>query len=297
MVSRNTPTRFAVFSLVAGTLILAAKMFAWWLTGSAAILADALESVVNVIAAAVAVFATHVAAQPLDADHPYGHGKVELLSAAFEGGAIAAAALGILWSGGRALLWPPGLRHLDIGMGVSVAAAAANAGLGLLLLRAGKVHNSEALRADGQHVLSDVWTSVGALAGVALAWGTGVERLDGTAAVLTGLALAWHGVAILRRAMDGLMDAEDPEFVARVRAAFEHARVPGVHGLHRVRAIRSGTFVHVDAHIRVPGDWTVQQAHAVGTALEEAMKRETGITGEFALHMDPWSPPPHASVQ
>jgi cation diffusion facilitator family transporter len=284
-------SRPAVISLILGILILGTKTAAWWITSSSALLADAMESIINVVAALVALMAIRLGEQGPDPNHPYGHGKIELVSAAFEGGLVLAAALLIMLEGGRAALWPHTLRALDWGMGLGVAAATANAGLGAYLLAQGKRHNSAALSADGKHVLSDVWTTVGALLGVGVVWLTGWGWLDGVVAVLVGAALAYSAVGMVRHAVDGLMDAHDPELAARFETAFAKVAQDGVHGLHRVRTIRSGGFVHVDAHVLVPAEWTVTRAHAEAERLEEALKKETGVDGDVALHLDPFPGP------
>ncbi|MEW5853846.1 MAG: cation diffusion facilitator family transporter [Myxococcota bacterium] len=276
-----------VVSLVMGTLILAAKLVAWRLTGSAALLADALESIVNVVAAGFAVVALHVSAIPADSNHPYGHGKIELLSAAFEGGLVLAAALAIVVSAVRAMVLPPPLRELDVGMAVSAGAAVANLLLGIWLIRQGRHLGSAALVADGHHVMSDVWTTVGALAGLGLVLASGMRWVDGLVALLVGLWLTATGGRLVKEALDGLMDREDPELVKRIQAAFDAVRMPDIHGLHDVKAIRSGTHLHVDAHVYVPASWSVARAHEATQQLVAALKREAGLNGEVVLHLDP----------
>lgn len=276
----------ASVSLAAGVVIFAAKMVAWHLTGSSAVLSDALESTVNVVAAVFALSAIRFAAQPADSDHPYGHGKMEHLSAAFEGGLITLAACLIVYQALLAFWNGPALRAVDIGLAVTAGAGAANLLLGAFLLRTGRRVGSPTLVADGQHVLSDVWTTAGVLLGLGLVRLTGMPWLDPATALVVGLLLARTGVTLVREATDGLLDREDPELVGRITTAFEVARPPRMFGLHELRALRHGTAIHVDAHVFVPAHWTVAQAHDALTALQQRVA-EAGITAELALHLDP----------
>ncbi|MEO7096723.1 MAG: cation diffusion facilitator family transporter [Polyangiales bacterium] len=278
--------RAAVTSLVVGTIIFLAKIVAYWRTGSSAILSDALESIVNVVAAAFAVYAVRFAAMPADRDHPYGHGKMEYLSAAFEGGLVGFAALTIVYSAIRALMEPPQLHSLGQGMILSAAAAVANLLLGLWLLRTGKASSSPTLIADGHHVLSDVWTTVGAIVGVALVRLTGLTWIDPATAILLALLLLRTAFKLVLSSASGLMDREDPELLQRLVDAFNATDIEGIGGVHHLRAIRSGDVVHVDAHVYVPHHWTVARAHAAAHQLEESVKEKCGLSGEIALHFD-----------
>lgn len=279
--------RAAGVSLVAGIAIFLAKVIAWQVTGSAAVLSDAAESTVNVVAALFAVFALRFAAQPADRDHPYGHGKVEFLAAAFEGGLVSFAAAAILWTAIWSLAAGRGPERVDLGLLVTAAAGVANLGLGCWLVRTGKRLSSPTLVADGYHVLSDVWTTLGVLVGLALVRFTGLVWLDPVAAIVVGLLLARTGVGLVKEALGGLLDREDPVLLGKLVEAFNEARVPGLSGIHRLRAIRSGGTVHVDAHVFVAKDWTVEQAHAAAKELEEALIHRAGLEGELALHLDP----------
>jgi cation diffusion facilitator family transporter len=278
--------RAAIISLVVGIAIFLAKTIAYLRTGSAAILSDALESIVNVVAAAFAVYAVRFAAMPADRDHPYGHGKMEYLSAAFEGGLVGFAALTIVYSAIRALIEPPQLRSLDQGMILAAIAALANLLLGLWLLRTGKESESPTLIADGHHVLSDVWTTAGAIVGVAIVRVTGLAFVDPVVAILLALLLLRTSFKLVLSSANGLMDREDPELLQRLVDAFNASEVEGIGGVHRLRAIRSGDVVHVDAHVYVPHHWTVARAHSAAHQLEEAVKLKSGLNGEIALHFD-----------
>ena len=274
-------------SLLVGVLVFAAKILGWQLTGSTAVLADALESIVNVVAAGFALWAIRFAAQPADRDHPYGHGKMELLSAAFEGGLVTFAAALSLYAAGRALVVGPELGDLDVGTGIIGGAAVVNLALGTYLVRVGEQEGSPGLAADGQHVLSDVWTSGGAIVALVLVRFTGLELLDPLAALVLAALLARTGVRLLREAAGGLLDREDPVLLGKLVDAFNAGRPEGVGGLHRLRALRAGELVHVDAHVWVDGAWSVARAHEVIDALERDMTERLGFPVEIALHLDP----------
>jgi cation diffusion facilitator family transporter len=242
---------------------------------------------VNVVAALFALCAVRYAARPADRDHPYGHGKIEFVASAFEGGLITFAAAMILYAAVEQLAMGPELRRIDFGLLVTAGAGTANLLLGSWVLRRGRRLDSPTLIADGRHILSDVWTTAGVLAGLALVRLTGVVWLDPLAAIAVGLLLARTGVSLVRESIGALLDQEDPVLLERLVAAFNESTVEGLEGVHRLRAIRSGDLVHVDAHIFVPEHWTVRQAHAAVERLEAEVKARCELKGELALHLDP----------
>lgn len=282
-------------ALVGAFLVLGLKGFGALITGSAVLFSDALESIVNVVAAIFAVFAVRFASKPADREHPYGHGKMEHIAAAFEGGLISFAAAMIFYTAIRSLWTPPEIRALDAGLGIAVLAALMNLGLGSWILREGKITRSPTLIADGHHVLSDVWTTVGALIGLVLVRLTGMALFDPIAALFVGLFLARTGVRLVRDAVHALLDREDPELLAKLVDAFNEAPMEGMTGVHRLRALRTGDEVHVDAHIFVPEHWTVKQAHESVVAMEKWVTEHSGLQGELALHLDPCRTQPCAS--
>ncbi|MCB9779542.1 MAG: cation transporter [Alphaproteobacteria bacterium] len=279
--------RVGMVSVVAGVAIFAAKLGAWWVTGSAAVLSDALESIVNVVAASFALFALRFAADPADEEHPYGHGKIEHMSAAFEGGLVTFAAAAILFQGVRALIVGVELQQLDVGLWVTGAAGLANLALGAFLVSRGKALGSPAIIADGRHVLSDVWTTVGVLIGLLLVRLTGILWLDPVAAVLVGLLLARTGLKLVREAAGGLLDETDPELIGRLCRTFDEEPVPGIIVLHHLRVLHHGDIVHVDAHAYAPEHWTVKQAHVALGQLEDRFLAALDADGDVALHFDP----------
>lgn len=277
-------------SLLGGTTVFAIKLLAWQVSGSTAALSDALESIVNIVAACFAIFAIRFASIPADRDHPYGHGKIELLAAAFEGGLISFAAVMIFFTAGMSLWEGPNLRELDLGLAAMVVAGLINLALGAWVLRAGRRTSSPTLIADGHHVLADVWTTLGVLIGLGLVRVTGFPWLDPLAALAVGVLLARTGVRLVREAAHGLMDREDPALLSRLVEAFNDHPVEGLTHLHRLRAIRSGDLVHADAHVFVPAHWSAERAHEAMGELERRISEGAGFQGELALHLDPCHP-------
>jgi len=276
-----------VVSLVVGSVLLVAKYIAYELTGSTAILSDAMESIVNVVAAVFALGGLVFAGRPADRTHPYGHGKIEFFSAAFEGGLIAFAAVMIVYQAGASLLHGIEVRQLDVGLAIIAAAGLANLALGGFLVRTGRRSNSLTLVADGQHVLSDFWTSLGVVVGLLLVRITGVLWLDPLVAAIVGVNLAWTGLRLVRHAAGGLLDEEDTELLHKLLAALNASMVSGIIRVHNLRAIRSGRFSHIDAHLVVPEFWSVEAAHDAADAFERQVITSCGIEGEIVFHTDP----------
>jgi cation diffusion facilitator family transporter len=279
--------RAGVIALVVGVVLLVAKFVAFQLTGSAAIFSDALESIVNVVAATFALGGLVFAGRPADRDHPYGHGKIEFFSAAFEGGLITFAAVAIVYEGVVTLLRGVVIQQLDLGLALTTAAGLANLALGIFLVRTGQRHRSLTLVADGQHVMSDFWTTAGVVVALLLVELTGRLWLDPAVAIAVGVNLAWTGVRLVRHAAGGLLDAVDTGLLQRVISALNANMVPGIIRVHRLRAIRAGRFTHIDAHLVVPEFWHVQCAHDVSEAFEARVIAACGMEGEIVFHTDP----------
>ncbi len=274
-------------SLVVAVALLIAKYTAFRLTGSTAILSDALESIVNVVAAMFALGTLFFARRPADRNHPYGHGKMEFMSAAFEGGLIAFAAVLILWEAGQGLLYGVEVQRLEQGLLITLAAGLANLALGWYLVRTGRRHASVTLVADGRHVLSDFWTSAGIVVGLALVKLTGLVWLDPLVAAVVALNLLRIGAALIRQAAGGLLDEEDPQFLARLLEVLQPHLGRGAIRVHHLRAIRAGRFHHVDANLVVPEFWTVDQSHELAEGLGAQVMKDMGAEGELVFHTDP----------
>jgi cation diffusion facilitator family transporter len=227
------------------------------------------------------------ASQPADRNHPYGHGKIEFFSAAFEGGLIAFAAVLIVYEVVRALLYGVEVRALDTGLVIVMAAGLANLALGAYLVRTGRAFRSLALVADGQHVLADFWTSAGIVVGLLLVRLTGLWWLDPLIAAAVALNLMWTGYRLVRYAAGGLLDEEDTPLLSRLLAVLGGHMGQGVIRVHHLRAIRAGRFHHVDAHLVVPEFWPVDRAHELAESLAERVIADLGVEGELVFHTDP----------
>ena len=279
--------RAGAISLVVSILLLAAKYQAYRLTGSTAILSDALESIVNVVAAVFALGGIIFAGRPADRNHPYGHGKIEFFSAAFEGGLIAFAAVLILYEVVLSLVVRLQVRELDTGLLIISGAGLANLALGLFLVRTGRKHQSLTLLADGQHVLSDFWTTVGVVVGLLLVRVTGIWWVDPLVAAVVAINLMWTGFRLVRHAAGGLLDEEDTLLLNRLLGVLGGHVGQGIIRVHHLRAIRAGRFHHVDAHLVVPEFWSVDRAHEVAEDLADRVIRALGVDGELIFHTDP----------
>jgi len=269
---RSTLTRLVWLSIAAAVATIALKTLAWRLTGSVGFLSDAAESVVNLVAALVALVTIRWATRPPDEEHMYGHEKAEYFSAGFEGAMILVAAAGITWFAVGRLLHPVPLEDVGVGIAVSAAASSINLIVGLILVRAGREHRSITLEADGKHLLTDVWTSVGVIVGVALVWVTGWERLDPLIALAVAANIVFMGATLIRRSGGGLLDHTLPAAEQQaIDAVLERAHADGAQ-FHAVRTRQSGSRSFVSLHILVPGAWTIQQGHNLSERLESEIR-------------------------
>ncbi len=283
-------TRFAWLSIAAALVTITLKTGAYLLTGSVGLLSDAAESVVNLVAAFVALIALRVAAQPKDDDHHFGHSKAEYFSAAVEGVMILVAALVIIWAAVGRFLHPSAIENVGVGLGVSVAASLVNGAVAVVLMRAGRAHRSITLTADGKHLLTDVWTSVGVVVGVLLVALTGWLRLDPIIAFAVGCNIIWTGWHLVAQSVDGLMD--------RAMSAESHERLTGVLGefsgtevhFHGIRTRESGHQQFVSMHVLVPGQWSVQRGHDLLEDVEARLHAEFDHL-EVLTHLEPREDP------
>ncbi|MFN8076797.1 MAG: cation diffusion facilitator family transporter [Kineosporiaceae bacterium] len=278
--------RFAWLSIAAAVATIALKSGAYLLTGSVGLLSDAAESLVNLVAALVALAALIVARRPADADHHYGHGKAEYFSAGIEGVMIFVAAAVILYTSVDRFLHPAPLENLGVGLLVSTVAAVLNGAVGGALLRAGRAHRSATLVADGKHLLTDVWTSIGVIVGVLLVGLTGWERLDPVVAAAVGLNILVTGWRLVAQSGRSLLDAalphEDLDVVRRVLDGFRSPYVD----FHGLQTREAGRYRFVAVHVLVPGEWTVQQGHDVVEKVEQAIRAALPDT-TVQTHLEP----------
>jgi cation diffusion facilitator family transporter len=287
---RRFLTRFAWVSIGAAVLTIGLKTAAYLLTGSVGLLSDALESLVNLVGALMALAMLTVAARPEDEDHAYGHSKAEYFSSGLEGGLILIAALSIIYAAIPRLIEPQPLEQVGLGLGVSVIASVVNLVTAIYLLRAGKQHNSITLQANAQHLLTDVWTSVGVLIGVGLVALTGWQRLDPIVAMLVAGNIIWHGGRIVRESVLGLMDTAlsvDELEILKITLA-PHMK-NGVE-YHALRTRQSGARKFASLHILVPDTWTVLHGHHLLEKIEADLRRALpGIT--VFTHLEPLGDP------
>lgn len=287
---RSTRLRAGAVALVGGAAICAGKFAAFAATGSTAVFSDAMESIVNVVAAALLLWSLVVAARPPDRNHPYGHGKVEFFTAGAEGALIAVAAGLIFWESVQELLRGPSVRRLDVGLAAVAGLAAANGALGAWLVRTGRRTGSLALEADGRHVLTDVWTSVGVVGGLAVVGATGFVVLDPLVAMAVALNVLYTGFRLVRRAVGGLMDEADELLLRRIVEALEKHRRPWWIDVHGLRTWRSGALQHTDLHLSVPRYFDADRLHHVSEEVREVVLGATGLPGDVIVHFDPCRP-------
>lgn len=272
--------------VLVAVLLFLMKVAAFFITHSVAILTDALESTVNVIAGFVGLYSLHVASKPKDIDHPYGHGKAEFLSAAVEGSFIIVAGLIIIYEAIDNFITPQTLHRLDWGMLLIALTALINYIVGFISLRNGRKNNSLALIASGKHLQSDTWSTAGIIVGLILIYFTGLSWLDSAIAILFAFIIIYTGYKILRSSIAGIMDEADIELLNKMLMVLNKNRRENWIDLHNLRVIKYGGQLHVDCHLTVPWYLNVLEAHAEVDALIALIKKEFGSSVEFFVHTD-----------
>jgi cation diffusion facilitator family transporter len=281
---------YAVLSIVAAVLTIGLKLGAYLLTGSVGLFSDAAESVVNLVAAVAALWALLYASRPPDEEHTFGHDKAEYFSSGLESALILIAAIWIGITAWDRLMDPQPLHNVGIGLSITLIAAAINGGVALVILRAGRRLRSITLQADAQHLLTDVWTSLGVVLGIATVQLTGWLVLDPLIGLLVTANILWTGVRLLRDTAQGLLDRalppEDREVISRVLSRYEEKGIK----FHALRTRASGARRFISMHVLVPGEWTVQQGHDLSEQIEkdlaEALPQST-----FFIHIEPSEDP------
>lgn len=269
---RSKLTRFAWLSIGVAVLTIGLKTVAYLVTGSVGLLSDALESIVNLVGALMALGMLTIAARPADENHTYGHSKAEYFSSGVEGTLILLAAVSIAYAAIQRLITPRPLEQVGIGLLVSVAASLANLAVALILRRAGKQYNSVSLTANSHHLLTDVWTSAGVLLGVGAVVVTGWQTLDPLIAIVVAANIVWTGVGILKNSITGLMDGAIPkEDLAAIQSLLDRYQEKGIE-FHALRTRQSGSVKIISMHVLVPGDWTVDRGHKLVSQLEDAVR-------------------------
>lgn len=287
MQNRASLTRFAWLSIGAALATITLKTVAFFLTGSVGLLSDAIESLVNLAGASMALIMLSIAARPADESHVYGHSKAEYFASITEGLLILGAATGIAGAATDRLLHPREFEQLGFGLAVSIAASAINFIVARILMREGRTRNSITLEADAQHLMTDVWTSVGVISGVAIAGVTGWNILDPLVAIAVALNIIWTGVKLVRRSVSGLMDTALPEREQKlIQEVMGKYREKGVN-FHALRTREAAARRFVSVHMLVPGDWTVHDAHHVAEDFESDIRAALGGVITVFTHLEP----------
>ena len=287
--------KLAIGSIFVGAVVLALKYAAYSMTGSIALYSDALESIINVVTAVAAFMAVRMSAAPPDANHPYGHHKVEYFSAVLEGVLIIVAALMILREASIGFLAPKVLDAPGLGLAVNGAAAVLNAVWSWILIREGRRLRSPALAADGRHLLTDVVTSFGVLAGLLLVPVTGLHQLDPALAALVALNILWSGWGLMKESIGGLMDEAVPEKVLVQIREIIAGNADGALEAHDLRTRHAGRLTFIDFHLVVPGHMTVTDAHEICDRLERALKAKVE-DAMITIHVEPAEKAKHAGI-
>ena len=283
--------RYAVLSIAAAVITIGLKLGAYLLTGSVGLFSDAAESVVNLVAAVAALWALLYAARPPDEEHAFGHNKAEYFSSGLESALILIAAAWIGVTAWDRLMDPQPLQNVGLGLAVTLVAAAINGGVALVILRAGRRLRSITLRADAQHLLTDVWTSIGVVLGVLTAQLTGWLVLDPLIALLVAANILWTGARLLRDTAQGLLDhalpPEDREAISKALSRYEKEGIR----FHALRTRASGPRRFISMHVLVPGDWTVQKGHDLSEKIEKDLAEALQGNSTFFIHIEPSEDP------
>lgn len=282
--------RMQLWALLIGFVLMAIKFIAWWFTNSNAILSDALESIINVVAGAFALFSLVVAAQPRDHNHPYGHGKIEFVSAGFEGALIFLAGISIIGKAIYNLQFPQPLGSLDLGLVLTVITGGINYWMGIYLERRGRKVQSTIMVASGKHLQSDAWSSLGLIIGLVLVKVTGWDVLDSIIAIVFALLIIYTGYGLVRSAMAGIMDETDTALVAEIVHHLQAQRSPHWIDVHNLRVIKYGANLHIDCHMTVPWYFTTREAHQEVEAFSRVANEQQENPVELFVHVDPCTP-------
>jgi cation diffusion facilitator family transporter len=288
IIEENLPLQqFAMrLSLAVGFFMLAAKTFAFWLTGSSAILSDAAESVVHVVAVSFAAYSLWLSVKPADRSHLYGYDKISFFSAGFEGAMIIIAAFYIIFVSIEKWISGLKLENLGLGTGLTFLASLINGGLGLYLLGIGKKKHSLILEANGKHVLTDCWTSLGVVVGLSLAMITGWLVLDPIIAILVALNILWTGGLLIRQSIGGLMDEVDPETEAKIKSLLDPITQSQGIKYHALRHRNTGSTLWMELHLLFPKGILLENAHAIATQIEDRLKSNFPTRTEVITHLE-----------
>lgn len=280
----------AAWALSLSILVLLLKFVAYKVTGSTAILTDAAESIINVVAGGFALYAVVLSSRPADANHPYGHGKADYFSAGFEGAFIIIAAVMMLFRAGRAIYSPYEIVHLDIGMMLTAVGGSVNGLLGWFLVRSGRQERSIVLEADGKHLLTDAYTSWGVVVGLLVVHLTGIKIIDPLMAMLLALQILITGYRLVAQSFGGLMDAASPLLLRQLTDSLRSIREPAMIDIHYLRARRVGDQYHIDFHLILPRFWNIEEEHSKVHEITDRLLVTLGEEGEVLIHPEPCTP-------
>lgn len=268
-------------------VILIAKFIAYYVTHSVGVLTDALESIVNVVAGAVSLYSLHLAMQPQDRNHPFGHGKIELISASSEGILIIIAGIMIIYEAVKRLLFPVEIQKLDIGIYIIAFSGVINYLLGTYSIRTGKKHNSVALVAGGKHLHSDTYSTIGLVIGLLALFFTKISWIDSALALLFGGIIIFTGISILRQTITGLVDHADEQLLGEMVTVLNENRQPEWIDIHNTKIIKSGNYLYIDCDLTVPWYYTVEAGHNLGSQLKDVLNQKYGNRIQLTIHIDP----------
>ena len=278
--------RIQTWILFVAVLLFSIKIIAWWLTRSVAILTDALESIVNIIAGLVGLYSLSIAYKPRDTNHPYGHGKAEFLSAAIEGTLIMLAGCFIIYEAVNQLIHPRELHELSHGIFLVAISALINFIVGFLAVKKGRANQSAALEASGHHLKSDTYSTIAIIIGLVLIYITGIHKIDSIVAIIMSIVIMFIGYRIARKSVAGIMDEADEKILGKVIALLNESRLPEWIDIHNLRVIKFGNVLHIDCHMTVPWYLNVRQAHEEVEKLRILVEKEFGSAMEFFVHAD-----------
>ncbi|WP_205499899.1 cation diffusion facilitator family transporter [Rufibacter psychrotolerans] len=283
--------RIMSLMLVLALALLSVKFGAYFLTNSNAILTDALESIINFVTGGVALYSVYLAAKPKDQDHPYGHGKIEFISSGLEGTLITLAGVIIIIKSVYNLVYPHPIQKVDVGILLTALTGIINYAAGRYLVKRGTQHHSLAILANGKHLLSDAYSSLGLIVGLACIYFTQIVWLDSVIAIIFGSFITYTGYGIVRGSISGVMDEADHQLLERIITVLNQRRRENWIDLHNMRVIKYGSQLHIDCHLTLPWYFNLQEAHHEVELLQDMISQEMGNIVELFVHLDPCLPP------
>lgn len=288
--------KYQRLAIATGVFLLLVKLYTWWLTGSNAILSDALESVVNVVASSFALYSVVLSARPQDENHPYGHGKIEFLSVGLEGALIMIAGIATIGKAIYNFFYPQEITAIDIGLALTAFSGAVNFGMSRILIRKGTQLNSISMVGDGQHLLTDVYSSIGLMAGLVVIYFTGQVWLDNLIAIGFSGFVIYSGYRLLRDSISGIMDEADLQLIKQVIEIMNRNRRRNWVDIHNLRIIKYGHGLHIDCHATIPWYFTLREAHTEVKLIDELITKNLPNEVEFFIHADPCEPPRSCAI-